>query len=243
MIPRQGENADDRPAPVRPRAREPHAHEDQECAEEFARPPASSWLHLPASEIRRAARYVCLRLPVTSQDAYDAVVDALLKLDARNSPAEHPAALLATTAANLLRDKWARPRQEPVSTLSDPKRRSRSGLQSSEEMSVTHEHGTRAEFAREEETRWRSKAIEQVLARLPHQERELVICHYFQGVPLETIDRARGDKSGTSKSRLHRVREKLRWLMKSDPVAWRGIVESLEDPPPPEDRSMRGPGR
>lgn len=195
-----------------------------------AQPVCTLWLELRVEDMESASRIVKTRLRTTAQEASDAVVDALIKLAERGARADDPPAYLATTAINLLRDRWARRKEVPASSANESNTRRPPGLSSAEDLSITQEHGVQVRLAHEDETRWRRMTLQKSMDALPARDRELMVRHYFQGVQLEALDREHGDKRGTHKIRLYRARNRLREVLKSDPVAWQSLLESLRDP-------------
>lgn len=214
-----------------------------ESAGMSAPPTRTLWLELHMSELESASRIVKTRLRTTSQEAFDAVVDALIKLTERDASADDPPAYLATTAINLLRDRWARRKEVPASSAHDSNTRRPPGLSSAEDLSTTQEHGVQVRLAHEDETRWRRVMLQRSIDALPARDRELMVRHYFQGVQLEALDREHGEKRGTHKLRLYRARNRLREALRSDPTAWQSLLESLREPLDGIANTVRGPGR
>lgn len=224
----------------------PAINADSATTESLTRPtpPACTlWLELPMADLESAGRTVKTRLRTTSQEASDAVVDALIKLTERGARADDPPAYLATTAINLLRDRWARRKEVPASSANESNTRRPPGLSSAENLSITQEHGVQVRLAHEDETRWRRVMLQRSIDALPARDRDLMVRHYFQGVQLEALDRQHGEKRGTHKLRLYRARNRLREVLKSDPTTWQSLLESLRDPPDGEANTGRGPGR
>jgi RNA polymerase sigma-70 factor (ECF subfamily) len=58
----------------------------------------------------------------------------------------------------------------------------------------------------------RAKAIDRAVARLAEDERALFLLHTMEGVGLEELARERGTTPQAMKSRVHRIREKVRGL-------------------------------
>ncbi len=243
MKPRRGEAPHTSREPEGPDCNRADERKPAEHSNQAEPARGTPWLELSAADLERASRLVSVRLRASREEAFDAVVDALIKLNERGARADDPTAYLATTAVNVLRDLWKRRRERPASAASDADDRPRGVLRSAEALSITQEHGAQVRLAREDETRWRRVTLQRSLDGLPARDREVMMRHYFQGVPLEAMDRERGEKSGTHKLRLHRARNRLRELLKSDPTAWESLLESLRDSPECGEETGRGATR
>lgn len=108
-------------------------------------------------------------------------------------------AWLLRIAANQARDELRRRRRRPASSLesllADPTRR---------------EPSTEDEAPRRAEQRARERALQEMLERLPFEQRLVVILIDVQGRSYEETAEVLGEAIGTVKSRLFRARRKLR---------------------------------
>lgn len=225
------------PSPEAPRPDgDAHAIGESRERKQFNRSEAVQWLAMPVVDIESAAERVKARTRVSGDDAYDVVIDALMKLAKRKTQSHRPIALLVKTAMNMLYEQWKRPRL-PLAGSAE-RRRHEAGVSYLEQLPDRSEEEPGEEMLRDEEAQWRRRLIRESCNKLRSRDRTLIEEHYYGQKALHEMDRQRGEPEGTAKSRLHRARARLRSALKSDPTALGRAQGSLELTSEPE-----GPSR
>jgi len=149
----------------------------------------------------RTVYNLCFRLLGDRSAAEDATQEAFLSAYRALPRFEGGSfrAWLLRIAANQSRDELRRRRRRPASSLesllADPTRR---------------EPSTEDEAPRRAEQRARERALQEMLKRLPFEQRLVVILIDVQGRSYEETAEVLGEAIGTVKSRLFRARRKLR---------------------------------
>ncbi|MBQ2441408.1 MAG: RNA polymerase sigma factor [Paludibacteraceae bacterium] len=69
----------------------------------------------------------------------------------------------------------------------------------------------------DEQQEQRLQTLEQAIAQLPDEERQIIQQHYYNGVPLATIAHQLGQTENNIKVRLFRIREKLKKKLAESP--------------------------
>jgi RNA polymerase sigma-70 factor (ECF subfamily) len=81
-----------------------------------------------------------------------------------------------------------------------------------EEEPEAHDAGGDARATGEDDRALRTRALERAIAKLDEDDRELFLLHTVEGVSLDDLARARGLSIAAMKSRVHRIRARLRCL-------------------------------
>lgn len=157
-----------------------------------------------SADIQRATSRVALRTQVAHGIAYDAVIEAIIRLENNAVRAERPNGLLATAASNLLYSAWRRPTEERLH-----------GADVLVEDSREPEAPARAGDA--DEAKFLQKSVSAAIGRLPRTDQTVINDYYLLGKSLAAIDRENGSRVGNAKNRLHRARLRLRRLLEEDP--------------------------
>ncbi len=122
--------------------------------------------------------------------AEDAVQEALARAWERSERGERlasPSAWVIVVATNLARSTWRRRRAEARARdrLGDP---SAAGAAQADQTDID---------------------VRRALDRLPRRQREVVVLHYYLGLPVADVAAAAGVSEGTVKTSLHRARRSL----------------------------------
>ena len=177
-----------------------------------AEPPIWDVLDGETREI--ATRTVMRNAHVSRQKAEDTVLDAVVRIAPSGCHYQNVRSFLITTALNLIRSERRREggrRQycaiaystaHPVAEVSD-----RLTAREDEPLSA---------MIGEEEAQQRKAALKKALDQLSEPDRFLLTAYYFERRSLIAMDDEQGERRGTAKLRLHRVRERLRRLARSE---------------------------
>jgi len=146
------------------------------------------------------------------EDALDAVQEAMVKVylaRGRYRPRAHPFTWVSRILGNHCIDLLRRRRARPAESLESAARTGPAGDLPATDPGDTPE--------REHERREFRRRIEEAVAGLPPNQREVFMLRHFEEMSLEEIASARGCALGTVKSSLHRAAAAVRDRLLRDP--------------------------